>query len=59
MYDDEHLKQIFRNCTGFAEGIYVIAGSYYAEIEEFLLEDFNLTEFISFFDMEKSDELKV
>lgn len=57
--NEEHIKQIFFGCSGFAEDeLYLLSGYPSNSFAGYLFNDICSTDLISLIDMEKSDELK-
>jgi len=57
--DDEHTKQIFSGCSGFAEDELYLLSEYISNIfAKCLFDDIRSEDILSFIDMEKSDEIK-
>ena len=58
-YNEEHIKQIFYGCSGFAEDkLYLLSDYSLDNFAKCLFKDVHSTDFLSFLDIEKSDELK-
>ena len=57
--NEEHIKQIFFGCSGFAEDeLYLLSGYPSNSFAGYLFNDICSTDLISLIDMEKSDELE-